>query len=430
MNKFLASRWRQAVPAILLLGTLAAGLTGCSTEESGSVKPRTSVPINDASDLVPEPGAKLKIWDSEGNDGGVWLKKVLPGFTRKYGIEVTYEPVAADEASAKLMTDGPAKLGADVFDAVHDSLGQLVSSGLVYPNDTIQTEDFILPAVQGTAFEGKQYGYPVAIETAGLYYNKDLVKELPETFSEIIDLAKTFNRNGKYAFMMETGNFYFVNSFLAGYGGYVFGKNGTDKADIGLNNDGAVQGAAFFQSLKPILPVNAGDLTEDIKKGLFIHGKVAFNIDGPWSLKGYKDSKVNFGVAPLPLLPNGKRPVTFSGVRAFYVNSYTEYPKAAKLLANYLTSKEMLLDRFRTLGQIPPYKDLLTEPEVANDPFAGGFVQQIGNSVAMPSIPQMGLVWEPAASALEAIWNKGADPKAQLDRAVASIKEAIAAQKQ
>ncbi|RIE01654.1 maltose ABC transporter substrate-binding protein [Cohnella faecalis] len=419
---------------VLLLSVgMIAGMTACSkaNNENKPASPSASVSpsASGSSVLEPEPGAELTIWDSEGNDGGLWLKKVLPGFTEKYGVKVTYEPVAVDDVPSKIATEGPAKLGADVFNAVHDALGGLVSAGLVYPNDTLKADDLVLPAVQGTAYGGKQYGYPVAIETAGLYYNKDYVKEPPKTFDEVISFAKEFNGKGKYGFMMETSNFYFVNSLLSGYGGYVFGKDGTDKDDIGLNNEGAVQGAEFFRSLKSILPVNASDLKEDIKKGLFIEGKVAYNIDGPWNLQGYKDSKINFGVAPLPLLPNGKPPVTFSGVRAFYVNSYTPYPKAAKLLASYLTSEEMLMDRYLTIGQIPPYKELLAKPEVSGDPITAGFAAQIENSIAMPSIPQMGAIWEPAASALEEIWNKGSDPKTQLDRAVKSIKDAIALQK-
>src|SRR5690606_1259408 len=104
---------------------------------------------------------------------------------------------------------------------------------------------------------------------------------------------------------------YYTAPFIASSGGYFFGKDNTDPTDIGLNSPGAVEGFEFLQSLKPILPMNAGDVTYDVKTELFAGGKLALNIDGPWSVAAFKD-KVNFGVAPLPQLPNGDDSVSFS----------------------------------------------------------------------------------------------------------------------
>ena len=52
---------------------------------------------------------------------------------------------------------------------------------------------------------------------------------------ELIEFSKNFNDidNNLYGFMMEASNFYYVYSFMSGYGGYVFGSEGTDKNDIG-----------------------------------------------------------------------------------------------------------------------------------------------------------------------------------------------------
>lgn len=437
-----------SILAVILTVVLAIGATGCGQAATGggesttapAAEPASSPAVEQASTpaeqtnqedqgLKPEPGAKLKIWDSEGPEGD-WLKKVTKDFTAKYGIEVTYEPVGHTDAPTKLKTDGPAKLGADVFSAPHDKVGEMVASGLIYPNDVSKPEEYLDAAVQGTSYDGKWYGYPVAIETYGIFYNKDLVKEPPKTFDELIAFSKTFTdtKNGKYGFMMEVGNFYFVYAFMGGYGGYVFGKNGTDKNDIGLNSAGAVEGAKFHQKLKEILPLNTADINYDIKKALFNEGKLAFNLDGPWAIQGHKEAGVNFGIIPLPLLPNGQHPTSFSGIRAFYVNSYTDYPNAAKLLAQYLTSKELLADRFKSTSQIPPRKDLMDDPAIKGDPYLSPFLEQAQYAQAMPNIPEMGTVWAPMGTALEENWNKGGDPQIILDNAVKNIKEALASQ--
>lgn len=427
------------IAALTLLAALLLATAGCTPakpqeettagQETQTVTPTAEPATPEDDGLKPEPGAKLKVWDSEGNEGD-WLKKVIKDFTRIYGVEVTYEPVTHTDAPTKLKTDGPAGLGADVFSAPHDKVGDMVSSGLIYPNDVLKPDEFLDAAVQGTSYNGVWYGYPDAIETYALFYNKDLIAEPPKTFDELIEFSKSFTDVSKnqYGFMMELANFYYIYSFIGGYDGYVFGNNGTDKSDIGLNSPGAVEGMKFHQSLKEILPLNTADINYDIKNALFNEGKLALNIDGPWAVQGHKDAGVNFGVAPLPLLPNGKHPTSFSGIRAFYVNSYTKYPNAAKLLAKYLTSSELLADRFESTSQIPPRKDLLESPSIKNDPISAAFLEQAQYAQAMPNIPEMASVWVPMATALDENWNKGGDPKAILDNAVKSIEEALALQ--
>ena len=56
----------------------------------------------------------------------------------------------------------------------------------------------------------------------------------------------------------------------------------------------------------------------------------------------------------MPKLENDVVPTTFSGVKALFVNSYSEYPKAATLFAKFATSDEMLLKRYEMTNQLPP----------------------------------------------------------------------------
>ncbi|GFP33924.1 arabinogalactan oligomer / maltooligosaccharide transport system substrate-binding protein, partial [Candidatus Hakubella thermalkaliphila] len=98
---------------------------------------------------------------------------------------------------------------------------------------------------------------------------------------------------------------------------------------------------------------------------------------------------VNFGVVPLPILPNGERPTSFSGIRSLFVNSFTEYPMASKLFAQFVTSKELLAKRFTDTGQLPPRFDLVDDPAITADPIAAAFLQQTQYAVPMPSIPEM-----------------------------------------
>ncbi|WP_258188483.1 extracellular solute-binding protein [Candidatus Hakubella thermalkaliphila] len=62
------------------------------------------------------------------------------------------------------------------------------------------------------------------------------------------------------------------------------------------------------------------------------------------------------------MLPNGERPTSVSGIRSLFVSSFTEYPMASKLFAQFVTSKELLAKRFTDTGQLPPRFDLVDDP--------------------------------------------------------------------
>lgn len=436
--------WTKALSLLLAAFLLLALAAGCSakTAASDTGSPEAAVSEDSqqaasgdaeefatAEGVTPEPGAKLKIWGPDpanGNDSsGQWLQDMAKEFEEKYGVPFVFEPINATDSPGKLAQDGPAKQGADVFFMAHDHLGEVVAAGLVYPNEATDASQFLESAITACSSEGKLYGYPTAIETYGLFYNKKLIDKAPATYQEIIDFAKTFNdvKNKKFGLMIEPDNFYFSYQYLAGYGGYVFGKDGTDPDDIGLNNEGAIEGAKFLQSLKEILPVNSGDITGDVRDGLFKEGKLAMQVSGPWSVQPYTEAGVEFGVTPLPLLPNGKNPVSFSGVRALYINSYTDYPVASRMFAEYCVTKESLVKLYKTAGHIPPRKDLMEDPDLKADPYTTAFLQQAQYSQPMPSIPQMGAVWAQGKTALASIWNNNTDPRETLDNAVKLIKE-------
>jgi arabinogalactan oligomer/maltooligosaccharide transport system substrate-binding protein len=103
-----------------------------------------------------------------------------------------------------------------------------------------------------------------------------------------------------------------------------------------------------------LLPLKNEDITGDMISSMFNEGKLMYRISGPWDIKNHKDAKVNFGVTTLPTLENGETPKSFSGVKAYYVSSFSKYPKAATLLAEFATSDEMLMKRYEMTGQLPP----------------------------------------------------------------------------
>lgn len=427
---------------LMLSLTMVVALSACGskTDESSSsataqdtaVKTETTGDAAAAEEeLTPEPGAKLVVWSS-GTEKAL-VDAAATEFKSKYGIDVQFQDVGPDKSIERMTTDGPAGVGADVFLAVHDRLGAAVQAGIILPNDFFEEEtkaENSPKAIDALTLDNMLFGYPISVETTAVFYNKELVPNPPKTWDEVIEFAKTFNdpAKQKYAYMWENSNGYWNFGFLGGYGAYVFGKDGTDPSDIGLNTDGAVESMKFFQSLRQsVLPLKTTDITADIKKSLFAEGKLAMNVSGPWDTASLKEAVKDLGVMEYPTLPNGQPMKPFSGVKAFLVNANTKYPNAAKLFANLITSEEFQVKNFELLGNLPSNTKAAANEKIQNDAFASVFLKQFENSTPMPKISEMSAFWSVHEATFNTIWNDGTDPKVALDDMVKKMKDSISA---
>jgi arabinogalactan oligomer/maltooligosaccharide transport system substrate-binding protein len=411
--------------------------TSSSSPSASSASSSASAPASSASaeeEIKPEDGAKLVVWYSASEKALV--DEAGKVFKEKYGIDVEFQDTGADKSIEKMITDGPAGVGADVFVAVHDRLGSAVQAGVVLPNDLHAEESKANnseKSVDAWTIDGQLYGYPLSVETTAVFYNKDLVPNgaAPKTWDEVISFAKTYNdtKAQKYAYMWEVGNGYWSWGLFGGYGAYVFGKDGSDPADLGLNKPEGVEAAKFFQSLKDILPIKAADIKADIKTSLFTEGKLAMNVSGPWQTQEFIKGVKNLGVMEYPTLPNGKPMMPFSGVKGFLVNASTKYPIAAKMFAQLITSEEFQVKNFEMFGSLPANKNVAASEKVSSDPFASVFLKQFDNSTPMPKIAEMNAFWSTHEAVLSSLWNDKADPQKTMDDWAKKMKDAIASSK-
>ncbi|MBW7474146.1 maltose ABC transporter substrate-binding protein [Paenibacillus oenotherae] len=428
--------------AMVMVFSLAACGGGNSKEENNKKNntaqgTNNTPPANNAEapeeELVPEPEAKqLTVWSS-GTEKAL-IEETGKAFKEKYGIDVKFEDVGPDKSVEKMITDGPAGVGADVFFGVHDRLGSGIKAGIILPNDYHEEETKANNnpiAVDALTMDGILFGYPMSVETIGVYYNKDLVPNgtAPKTWDEVIAFAKGYNdtKAQKYAYMWEMGNLYWTWNFFTGYDAYIFGDNGNDVADIGLNTEGAVEAAKFYQSLKEILPLATADVQADIKTSLFTSGKLAMNVSGPWQANEFKKAVKNVGLMEFPTLPNGKAMKPFSGVKGFFVNANTKYPNASKLFAQMITSEEFQLKNFELFGNLPANTNAAANEKITSDEFSSTFLKIFANSVPMPKASEMVALWNTHEATFGSLWNEQADAKKVLDDWVVKVKDGIAA---
>ena len=363
-----------------------------------------------------------------------YAEKVAAAYEKESGTKVNIKSGDQLGGLDKLSLDNQSGQAADVMMAPYDRVGSLGTDGQlseVKLSDGAKTDDTTKSLV--TASDGKVYGAPAVIESLVMYYNKDLLKEAPKTFAELEELAK----DSKYAFAGEDGktsafladwtNFYYAYGLLSGNGAYVFGDNGKNPKDIGLANEGAIAGINYAKSWYEKWPKGMQDGTAagNLIQTSFQEGKTAAIIDGPWKAQAFKDAKVNYGVATIPTLPNGKNYAAFGGGKAWIIPSSTKNLEGAQKFVDYLVSTEQQKAFYDATNEIPANTEARAYAEGKNDELTTAVIKQFKNAQPMPNISQMSAVWEPAANMLFDAVSGKKDAKTAADDAVTLIKETI-----
>ena len=362
-----------------------------------------------------------------------YMEETAKAFEKESGTKVNIKTGDALGGLDKLSLDNQSGKAPDVMMAPYDRVGGLGNDGQlaeVTLNKDSKTDKTTESLVTNG---GKVYGAPAVIETLVLYYNKDLLQEAPKTFGELEELAKDSkydfaDEEGKNtAFLADWTNFYYAYGLLSGNGGYVFGKDGTDPKDIGLNNQGAIDGIEYAKTWYAKWPKGLQDTkgAANLIQTQFQSGKTAAIIDGPWKASSLKEAKVNYGVATIPTLPNGKAYSAFGGGKAWVIPAGANHPEAAQKFVDFLTSTDQQKAFYDKTNEVPANTEAREYAVGKNDELTTAVVKQFENAQPMPNISEMSTVWDPAATMLFDAVSGKKSAKDAADGAVKLIKETI-----
>ena len=365
---------------------------------------------------------KLVIWIN-GDKGYNGLAEVGKKFEKETGVSVLVEhPDRLEEKFTQVASTGD---GPDIILWAHDRFGGYAQAGLLAelsPSKEFK-DKFVDFAWDAENYNGKIIGYPVAIESLSLIYNKDLLPTPPKSWEEIVELDKKFKTEKKNAIMWNLAEPYFTWPVVASNGGYVFkfadGKYNTN--DIGVNNEGSQKGLQFVVDMVKNKVINA-DMDYAIAEASFNKGETALTINGPWSWGNIEKSKINYGVAVLPTL-NGKPSKAFVGVLSAGINSASPNKDlAVEFIENYLLTDDGLeqVNKDKPLGAVAlkSYQDKL-----AKDPRIAATMENAKNGEIMPNIPQIVAFWYAEKSAISNAVSGRQTVKQALDDARARIQK-------
>ena len=365
---------------------------------------------------------KLLVWIN-GDKAYGGLQTVGDAFEKASGVKVVVEhPV---DPTDKFQQAAGAGKGPDIFCWPHDRVGEWAKAGLLTPlrpSARLKAESEE-QAWNALSYRGRIWGYPIAIETTGLIYNKALVPTPPATWDELIALDKKLQASGKHAVLWDYNKSFFSWPVMAGAGGVIFGRDAQgdfDPKKVDVNNDGALAGARMIERL-----IKDGHMPKGARysemEAAFARGEVAMMISGPWAWDNAKKAKIDIGVAPIPAVIPGKPSKSFVGVLGCMISAPSRNKDLAKeFIENHLMRPEALkvLDANVPIG-VPANKAFYAELSV--NPLIAASMTNARNGAPIPNIPEVGRFWTAMDAALEAITNGLQSPKAALDGAAARM---------
>ena len=346
---------------------------------------------------------ELQIWMD--SDRGSAVQAIGQKFEADLGIKVTVE--SPQNITDNFPIAAQANKGPDIVIWAHDKIGEWADGGLIAPVEVSSdfSKQFFPKAWQAVFHQKQSWGFPIALETVTLIYNKALLDGPPPTdLSQLAAVSQKIRKNhpGVIPILWDPRSAYYTWGILASGGGYVFGKNG---GDYNLNNVGIATPGAVAALSKIVGLIQSGVLPKSCSysetEDFMGQGKLAMMISGPWAWSNLIQKGIDFGVAHIPGI-NGKVGRPFVGVSVAYLNRSSPNGDLAKeFLERYLLTDEGLtaMDKAKPIG-VPALISVF-EKIAQNNPRLRELKASVEYGQVMPNVPQMGRFFSSLGAALQ-----------------------------
>jgi trehalose/maltose transport system substrate-binding protein len=379
-------RTRVAWAAMAVAGGLSAVVAGCGGSDSGG--PPT---LKFYAGLDPA-GTNVKAAKECGDQSG-----------GKYRVELVPLANSAD-ASRELLVRRLAAKDSDIDLINMDTIWtpEFAEAGWLRElkgAEKAEATDDVLPGpLKSVQWKGKTYAIPLNTNAQLLWYRKDLVPKPPETWDEMIAMAKKLPAPA--GLIQEQGNKYegyvvWFNNLVASAGGKIVNEQGKPALD-----QSAVKAAQIIKDVAtsgradPSLSTNQ----EDQARLAFEAGRGAFELNWPYVYAAARDAakkspvskKVyeNMGYARWPGVNKGEPSKVSIGGANIGVSVYGKDPALATQAALCMTSRKWQ-DAEAINEGLPPVMNASYDDSKVREayPFADLLREQLKDAVPRPETP-------------------------------------------
>lgn len=335
-------------------------------------------------------------------------------------IQLFYAP---EELRTNFIISALAGKGPALIHGASDNVGPLTELQVIQPLENLFSASFLdsfitQPFPANTFFRG--HLYQIADRVGNhlcLVYNKKLVPQPPASMNELIEMGKSLVKDldgdGKpdtYALAWNYTEPFFAVPFIGGYGGWIL----DDQDNPTLNTPAVVKAAQLIYDLANKYKIIPKECDYETANALFLDGRVAMIINGPWSWGTYLKSGIDIGLARIPKINETglwPTPIVSPLGYSLNVNLKGRDLQVAVALVRYLTSTPVELQFARQFNIIPSRRDALDTPDLRNNELWNRALDQMRVGRPMPVITELRWIWDAMRPAYQGIFNNQISPK-------------------
>ncbi len=324
------------------------------------------------------------------------------------GIKIVHNSdIAYADFRTELATSVAGGVGPDVVTLFYGWIPSFVDAGYLVPLPEPFTGDYInenfVPMVSGSAaFEGEYYAVPTAVRSLAMMYNIDLLEAAgydapPTTLEEFVEIAQAATvydgdasldnlvTEGYAVQMSGQAHHWFREVLLRQYGGVPYND---DYTEVLWNSEEGCEAFAWLTQFETefLTGTNEGVGGTADADDAFVAGLAALHIDGSFRIAAARNNEdLNFGVAELPIGPNGEQHTYGSYWTHGITRRANEDParlEAATKFLEFVTSPEAGALWVQEVGELPAQIEAASDPELLEDPILGPFVAGLDYSHA------------------------------------------------
>lgn len=308
-------------------------------------------------------------------------------------------------------------------------------------NYGIDLADFAPGPLTGVRVGEGVIGLPLDAFCLGLYYNVDHFKAAgldpdkpPTTRDEFIAYAKALTKDLDGDGTIDQWGWFSFGGYTLRYVWQwytlLFQNEGQllteDLKKAAFNTEAGVDALKFYVDLiykEGVAPKEPSD-----PEAAFANGILSMHFNGPWMINQFKNSGVNFRVAPIPVL--GKKPAVWgsSHILALPAVAVAEPAKlnAAMTFVKWLSDHSL---QWAAAGQIPARLSIVTSPEFKEKlPEQYVFSTQLPYFRSPPDIAALAEIETELIEVMEAAFLGQMSPEDAIAEAAARVNEILAEQ--
>jgi raffinose/stachyose/melibiose transport system substrate-binding protein len=278
------------------------------------------------------------------------------------------ETLQPDEVRREIQSRLRSKHPPDVFayDTGPGFGGVLADAGLLRPLEKAYKEhgwNIYDWAKQQATYGGTAYGVPDQVEEIIVYYNKDLIPEVPRTVEELREISDELKGRGKVPLAFGNKEQYPASHMFSISASNVLGREGLDSILYGDGRWDTPQvveaiGLMFKDFVESgLYPKNPNSLTYDGANALFYSGEAAMNPTGTWLVSEIVQAVQEFevGFFPFPSIEgSGVSPPAGVGT-GWFVAEGAKNPQEAITFIDYLLQDDTARLTIELLNTIPAH---------------------------------------------------------------------------